>query len=105
MSYKLYRDQIAGSEYGGVQYRSRVVNNTVQPKPADALSTAERLRLGYLTGVENDSMSYEDRRQMVGLRRADGRASWYVTGQPFPPTYGEAFDAQQQLIETVMNWS
>jgi hypothetical protein len=104
MSYPLFRDQITGSEYGGVQYRSRVVNNTVQPKPASALTAAEKLRLGYLTGVEDDSMSYEDRRQFCGLRRADGRPSWFVTGQPFPPTYAEAYDAQQQIIETVNNW-
>lgn len=104
MDHPLFRDQITGSEYGGVQYRSRVVNNTVQPKPADALTAGERLRLGYLTGVEDDTMSYEDRRQFCGLRYPDGRPSWYVTGQPFPPTYGQAFDQQQQLIETVNNW-
>jgi hypothetical protein len=105
MAFRLIRDQIVGSEYGGVQYRSRVVQNTVQPKDPDALTAVERLRLGYLTGVEDDSMSYEDRRQMCGLRNADGRPSWFVTGQPFPPTYGEAFDAAQQIIEQTMNWS
>jgi len=105
MVYPLFRDQIGGSEYGGVQYRARVVNNTVQPKVPEALTAGERLRLGYLTGVEDDSMSYEDRRQMVGLRKPGGPPSWYVTGQPFPPTYAEAYDQQQRIIESVMNWS
>lgn len=105
MAFSFFRDQITGSEYGGVQYRARVVQNTVQPKDPDALTAGEMLRLGYLTGVETDSMSYEDRRQFCGLRKADGSPSWFVTGQPFPPTYAEAFDAQQQIIENTMNWS
>lgn len=105
MAFPLYRDQIVGSEYGGVQYRARVTNNTVQPKQSEALTAGERLRLGYLTGEEDNSMSYEDRRQMVGLRKPNGPPSWFVTGQPFPPTYAEAYDAQQRIIEQVMNWS
>lgn len=105
MAFKLRNDQIGGSEYGGVQYRARVVNNTVQPTDPDTLTATQRLRLGYLTGVEDNPMSYEDRRQFCGLRKADGTPSWFVTGQPFPPTYAEAFDAQQQIIENTMNWT
>lgn len=71
--------QITGSEYSGVERTSA----TTQPKPAEALNNGERLRLGYLTGQENDTESLEDRRQMVGLRPADGkRPNWLSnTGQ------------------------
>jgi hypothetical protein len=60
--------QLAGSEFGGVE---RTVA-TVQPKPADTLTNAELLRLGYLTGRENEPESMEDRRQMLGLLPAKG---------------------------------
>jgi len=70
MGYNDYApDQLTGSEYGGI-------NNTfssIQPKPPEALDNADKLRLGYLTGVEDDSRSIEDRRQFCGLRPADGR--------------------------------
>lgn len=104
MTWRFFQDQRMGSEYGGVQYAARVVKNTVQPMEADALSSAERLRLGYLTGREDDTMSLEDRRQFYGLRHSDGRPSWFVTGQPYGPTYGEAWQAAQAIIEATQNW-
>jgi len=65
--------QKAGSEYGGVERTTA----TVQPKPREAILPGEQLRLGYLTGVEDNTESLEDRRQMMGLRPADGkRPSW-----------------------------
>lgn len=66
--------QLGGSEYGGVQPTTA----TIQPKGADALTAGERLRLGYLTGVENDTESIEDRRQMLGLRPASGRPPYFL---------------------------
>lgn len=104
MAFKLLWDQRMGSEYGGVSYSGRIVTNTVQPKEPGALTAAERLRLGYLTGREDDPMGLEDRRQFVGLRHPDGRPSWFVTGQPFGPTLGEAWDAAQQIIDATQNW-
>ncbi len=61
--------QLEGSEFGGVA-RTR---NTVQPKGDEALTAAERLRLGYLTGSTADplqvtELSLEDKRQMMGLK-------------------------------------
>lgn len=65
--------QLTGSEFCGVE---RTVS-TVQPTPADTLTNAERLRLGYLTGDEKNAESVEDRRQFWGLRPADGkRPNW-----------------------------
>lgn len=61
--------QMTGSEYGGVERTTA----SLQPKPAGALTAAEVLRLGYLTGNEADTESLEDHRQMYGLRPADGR--------------------------------
>lgn len=61
--------QLAGSEYGGTTSR-----NTVQPKGAEALSSGDELRLGYLVGSTSDPLqldpiaSLEDRRQMMGLK-------------------------------------
>lgn len=49
------------SEYGG-----RVGPNTVQPKPPDALSSGEKLRLFYLTGQEEDTHAPRDPRMMEG---------------------------------------
>jgi hypothetical protein len=50
---------------------------TIQPKPQETLTNAEILRLGYLTGVDNDTETLEDRRQALGLRPADGkRPDW-----------------------------
>lgn len=70
--------QLTGSEFGGVQ----PTKNTVQPKGVETLSAGERLRLGYLTGVE-DPESIEDRRQFLGLRPASGKRPSYMlnTGQ------------------------
>lgn len=67
-------EQQTGSEYGGV---SPTVN-TIQPKNAQALSNSEKLRLGYLTGVQNDPESIEDHRQFWGLRPADGRRPYWL---------------------------
>jgi hypothetical protein len=104
MAFKFFADQRMGSEYGGVSYANRIVTNTVQPKEPEALTLNERVRLGYLTGVEDNSMSLEDLRQFVGLRHTDGRPSWFVTGQPFGPTYGEAWQATQDSINQTQNW-
>lgn len=72
--------QRSGSEFGGVE-RTKA---TIQPKDASALSNGDILRLGYLTGEETDTESLEDRRQMLGLRPADGRRPLFLleTGQP-----------------------
>lgn len=71
--------QSSGSEYGGVD-RTKA---TIQPQPPEALGAADHLRLGYLTGEETDTESLEDRRQMWGLRPANGeRPTWLLeTGQ------------------------
>ena len=71
--------QLTGSEYGGVD-RTKA---TIQPQSAEALTAGDRLRLGYLTGQETDTESLEDRRQMLGLRPADGRPPMFIlnTGQ------------------------
>lgn len=61
--------QLGGSEYGGVQ----PTKATIQPQGAEALTAGDRLRLGYLTGVETNTESIEDRRQFLGLRPASGR--------------------------------
>lgn len=103
MAFDFFADQRLGSEYGGVQYQSRIVKNTVQPKVAAALTQTERIRLAALTGGEDNSMSLEDRRQFVGLRHSDGRPSWFVTGQPYGPTYAEAWRAAQDIIDE-QNW-
>ncbi len=71
--------QLAGSEYGGVGE----TRNTLQPKGAEALSTSDELRLGYLTGegasdpLQQTILSLEDRRQALGLKPAgDQRPIW-----------------------------
>lgn len=66
--------QLTGSEYGGVQ----PTKSTIQPKGADALSNGDRLRLGYLTGQEDNPESLEDRRQFLGLRPASGRRPLFL---------------------------
>jgi len=71
--------QKMGSEYSGVERTTA----TIQPMPPQALDNGDKLRLGYLTGVEDDTESLEDRRQMVGLRPATGRRPLWLsaTGQ------------------------
>jgi hypothetical protein len=65
--------QLTGSEYSGVERTAA----TIQPKPADTLTNGEILRLGYLTGREDQPESLEDRRQMVGLLPStDTRPNW-----------------------------
>ena len=73
------RVQKTGSEFGGIQ----PTTSTVQPMVPEALNPGEVLRLGYLTGRDWDSMSLEDRRQMLGLRPASGRRPLWLeeTGQ------------------------
>lgn len=63
--------QMTGSEYGGVEETT----TGVQPKPEDALSNTERLRLVYLTGQEDDPEALIDRRAMMGLS-TEGRPHW-----------------------------
>ena len=80
-----YQDQpfeaLLGTEFGGVGAENKY--NTIQPKPAEALTTAEKLRLGYTTGDETDFRSLEDRRQMLGLRPANGRhPEWLIHVSP-----------------------
>lgn len=104
MSYRFFADQRMGSEYGGVAYANRIVTNTVQPKEPGALTVNERLRLGMKTGQDDNSMSLEDLRQFAGLRHDDGRPSWFVTGQPFGPTYAQAWAATQEVIDATQNW-
>ena len=70
--------QLAGSEYGGVEC---TIAGGIQPKDPEALTNGEKLRLGYLTGDENNTnanyTALEDRRQMMGLRPAEGgRPMW-----------------------------
>lgn len=71
--------QKTGTEYSGVERTTA----SIQPMPAPALSPADHLRLGYLTGVEHDTESLEDRRQAVGLRPATGKRPLWLsaTGQ------------------------
>jgi hypothetical protein len=71
--------QMTGTEYGGVEETV----STVQPKPPEAITPGEQLRLFYLTGEPDDAESIEDRRQFWGLRPADGRRpQWLIeTGQ------------------------
>lgn len=72
--------QRAGSEYGGTYS-----HNTVQPKAAEALTAAEQLRLGYLTGDTSDALqltelSLEDHRQMLGLKPAGNTRPTWLAG-------------------------
>lgn len=71
--------QKTGSEYSGVERTTA----SIQPMPGEALTNGEKLRLGYLTGVEDDTESLEDRRQAVGLRPATGKRPLWLsaTGQ------------------------
>lgn len=75
--------QLSGTEYGGVA----VTRSTVQPKDSDALNNGEQLRLGYLTGVDDDAESFEDHRQRYGLRPASGQRPLWLdnAGNPTNP--------------------
>jgi hypothetical protein len=90
--------QLNGSEYGGVGE----TRNTLQPKGAEALTPADHLRLGYLTGegamdpLQQTLSSLEDRRQALGLKPAgNGRPTWLantgrtteaeIQGAQYPP--------------------
>jgi hypothetical protein len=50
---------------GGVQ------RNTIFPKGVEALTPADKLRLGYITGVEDDPNSQPHDGQFVGAGRFD----------------------------------
>lgn len=79
--------QRSGSEFGGVDETYA----TLQPT-YDVLSNADKLRLEYLTGVDNTE-SFEDRRQMLGLRPATGaRPLWldHVSPSEVPHLGSEA---------------
>lgn len=77
------RWQPQGSEFGGVQ---PTIAGGIQPKGEDALDNGDRLRLGYLTGQEDNTDMYnniDDRRQMLGLRPASGqRPIWLDNVSP-----------------------
>lgn len=84
---RLTPDQLGGSEYGGTDY----LNNTLQPKGAEALSAGDLLRLGYTVGDTSDplqqtELSLDDRRQMLGLKPAGvSRPTWLAgTGKKVP---------------------
>jgi hypothetical protein len=70
--------QKEGSEFGGIDSP----RGGVQPKGADALSAAEKLRLFYSVGditdtLKQTNLSLDDRRQMLGLKPAgDLRPNW-----------------------------
>lgn len=66
------RRQLLGSEYGGV---SDTIAGGIQPKGPEALTNGEKLRLGYLVGDDTANVpgTLEDRRQMLGLRPANGK--------------------------------
>lgn len=87
--------QLSGSEFGGVEE----TRATVQPKAAEALSPGERLRLGYLTGNEQYAESLEDRRQMLGLRPADGRRPNWLTHTGPMHSEGELVQEAQTQLE------
>lgn len=89
MGYEQYTGrQRGGSEYSGVD-RTRA---TIQPKHSSALVNDEVLRLGYLTGDEQDTESLEDRRQMLGLRPADGARPKWLSNT------GQASEAERQSL-------
>lgn len=73
--------QREGTEFGGAQSL-----NTVQPKGADALTSGDVLRLGYLVGDASDPLqqqiplSLEDKRQMLGLKPAGDRRPIWLAG-------------------------
>jgi len=72
--------QAEGSEFGGVQ---PTLAGGIQPKGPEALTPGEKLRLGYVTGVEDDTniqTNLEDRRQMMGLRPASGARPLWLDG-------------------------
>lgn len=92
--------QRTGSEFGGV---ARTPNG-IQPKPAEALTNGDKLRLGYLTGNDQNAMSLEDRRQMLGLRPANGRRPLWlrnvgVNGDPRLESVADIQQAWQAAID------
>jgi len=70
-NYKPTRRQMEGSEFGGVENTTA----TIQPKPPEALTPGERLRLLSLTGQDTDTEALLDRRAMWGLS-TEGRPNW-----------------------------
>jgi hypothetical protein len=80
--------QLTGSEYSGVE---RTVA-TIQPMPASELTSGDLLRLGYLTGREDQPESLEDRRQMLGLLPASGQRPNWLGGT------GQTSEAERQHL-------
>lgn len=71
---------LSGTEYGGVQ---PTLAGGIQPKDPEQLTAGEILRLSYVTGdlTETDPVKgLEDRRQMMGLRPAEGGRPQYLDG-------------------------
>jgi hypothetical protein len=70
--------QIEGSEYGGSEV---TIAAGIQPMGPDALTPADKLRLGYVTGIEdntNPHINIDDKRQMLGLRPANGKRPLFL---------------------------
>lgn len=92
--------QRSGTEYGGLQHTP----SGIQPKPSEAFTSGEILRLGYTTGNENDYQSIDDTRQMLGLRPADGRRPLWLrgaspTGDPRLESVADIQTAWQEAID------
>lgn len=69
--------QAQGSEFTGIQ---PTLAGGIQPKGTEALTPGEKLRLGYVTGNEDNThrdQNLDDHRQAMGLRPAEGtRPMW-----------------------------
>jgi hypothetical protein len=71
---------LAGTEYGGVQ---PTLAGGIQPKDPEHLTAGEILRLSYVTGDLTETradLGIEDRRQMMGLRPAEGGRPQFIDG-------------------------
>lgn len=70
--------QIEGSEYGGAV---DLIAARIQPTGPENLTPADKLLLGYTTGIEDNTnhfINIEDRRQFLGLRPANGKRPLYL---------------------------
>jgi len=76
------------SEYEG----GGLMPNTVFPKGADALTASDKLRLGYITGQEEDSRAKVD----PGFWQGNG----YFDPDEVPKQSREAINGQRQLRRT-----
>ena len=87
--------QLEGTEYSGVE---QPVAAGIQPKGVDALTPGERLRLGYVTGIEDSTdriINIDDHRQMMGLRPASGKRPLWLRG--VSPVKDPRLDSEAQL--------